>query len=79
LNDLSQEHLPFSVSRISVVGAVGQRTTIKGNLELDLAVFVKGTVKAYFLLIMGAQIKKWKIAHLVTHLVPSKSPPNVLL
>jgi len=54
LSDLSQERLPFSVSRISVVGAAGQGTTIKGNLELDLAVFVKGTVKAHSLLITGA-------------------------
>lgn len=39
-----QEQLPFSVSRISVVGAAGQGTTIKGFHELDLAVFVKGVV-----------------------------------
>ena len=37
-----QEQLPFTVSRISVVGAAGQGTTIKGYRELDLAVFVKG-------------------------------------
>lgn len=35
------DRLPFSVSRISVVGAAGQGTTIKGNKELELAVFVK--------------------------------------
>lgn len=40
------------------MGAAGQGTTIKGKLELDLAVFVKGTVKAYSLLITGAQITK---------------------
>lgn len=39
-----QEQLPFTVSRISVVGAAGQGTTIGGYRELDLAVFVKGTM-----------------------------------
>ena len=41
---IPQDNLPFNISRISVVGAAGQETTIKGNLELDLAVFIKGTV-----------------------------------
>ena len=72
MSDLSQDHLPFSVSRISVVGAAGQGTTNKGNLELDLAVFVKGRVKAYFLLITGVQIEPWKMARLVIHLALSK-------
>lgn len=35
------DSLPFSVSRILVVGAAGQGTTIKGYKELELAVFVK--------------------------------------
>ncbi|PFX28525.1 hypothetical protein AWC38_SpisGene6793 [Stylophora pistillata] len=35
------DSLPFSVSRILVVGAAGQGTTIKGYKEVELAVFVK--------------------------------------
>ncbi|XP_068677758.1 uncharacterized protein [Montipora foliosa] len=41
LKAFMMEHLPFTVSRISVVGSAGQGTSIKGYQELDLAVFVK--------------------------------------
>ena len=47
LLSVPQEQLPFSISRISVVGAAGQGTTIKGYQELDLAVFVKGIMHMF--------------------------------